>query len=98
MTMSDSARALAHLRHEAFVVARTLGPQTGVGRGRDVVPERDVLGQLRQLGAVARFRAARPVANDGEKHVVARRLEAVVQPIELVQAQDSSPAPSCRWP
>ncbi len=64
--------ALAHARDETFVVAGTLGAEARVGLGGDLVPERKVLGQIAQLGAVARLRFLRPAVDDGEQHAIAR--------------------------
>ena len=51
--------ALPHARDEAVVVARTLGADAVFGAGGDVVPERRVLRQILELGAVAGLGARR---------------------------------------
>ncbi len=79
--------ALAHARHEAVVVARTLGAETGVCRRRDLVPEREVFRQVPQLGAVADLGPRRPFPDHRQEHVVHRGAGAVLQLIQLVQAQ-----------
>ena len=64
-------RALAHQRQEAVTVTRTLGAETGVGIGGDLVPERKILGQVTQLGAVAGLRPRRPLLDHRQQDVVA---------------------------
>ncbi len=79
-------RLLAHPRHEALVVARAFGAEAGFGGGRDFIPERQILGQVLELGAVASLRPGGPFADDGKKDIV-RHGAGVVQLIEPVQAQ-----------
>ena len=79
--------ALAHPRDEAVVVARALGAEAGVRRGRDLVPERQILGQILELRAIAGIGPRRPLADDRQEDVVDRRPDAVGQLIELVHAQ-----------
>ena len=78
--------ALAHAGDETVVVARTLGAQARVGGRRDLVPERQILGQIAQLRAIADLGPGGPLADDRQKHIVDRRTGAVVELIELVQA------------
>ncbi len=79
--------ALPHLGDEAFVVARALGAQTRLGGRGDVVPEREVLRQVFDLSAVARFCARRPLADDRQKDVIRRGPRRLVDLIEPVQAE-----------
>ena len=51
------------------------------------MPEREVLGQILQLGAVAGVGARGPLADDRQEDVVDRGADAVRQLIELVDAQ-----------
>ena len=78
---------LSHPRDEAVVVARTLGSETRFGGRRHLAPEREVLGQIFELGTIAGFRALRPVADDRQEDVVSRRAGPAGELIELVQAQ-----------
>jgi hypothetical protein len=85
-------RLLAHPRHEALVVARAFGAETGFGSGRDFIPERKILGQVLELGAVAGRRPAGPFPDDGQKDIMhhgawPERRRGFVQLIEPVQAQ-----------
>src|SRR6185295_12615657 len=64
-------RALAHQRQEAVTVTRTLGAETGISIGGDLVPEAKILGQVTQLGAVAGLRSRRPLLDDRQQDVVA---------------------------
>jgi len=61
-------RALAHARHEAIVVAGTLGAQTRLDGGGHVVPHGHVFGQIGELRAIASLRPRRPLADDRQKH------------------------------
>jgi hypothetical protein len=63
--------ALAHLRHEAVAVPRTLGAETRLRLGGDVLPERQVFGKIPQLRPVSRLRVAQPGVDDGKQHAVA---------------------------
>src|SRR5689334_9427562 len=54
-------RAIAHARDEACIVFGTLLTQTRFGARVDVTPERERLRQVRQFGAIADFRLARPL-------------------------------------
>ena len=72
--------ALAHQRDVAVAVARALGAETGVGLGRDLLPEREVLRQIAQLGAVAGRRGLRPLLDDRQEYRSFGRLE---QPVRL---------------
>ena len=88
--------ALAHLGHEAVVVARALRPQTRLGLGRDLAPERQILRQIPQLGAVAGGGGGGPLGDDRQEHRALRvvaaaaveqrrrvlRLRHVVQPVQ----------------
>ena len=53
--------AVAHARDEAGIKVRTLLPRTGFRPRIDVAPERKILGQVRQLGAIAGLSSLRPV-------------------------------------
>ncbi len=89
MTTSASAASLPHPRHEAVGVSRALAAEAVLRGGRDVVPERQVLRQVGQLGAVARLGARRPVLDEGHRDarlVVARPIVEAHQ-LEAVQAQ-----------
>ena len=71
MVDDDDVRLLgpaAHARHEALVVARTLASKAGLGARRDVVPERQIFGQIVDLGAISRFRPGGPFVDDREEH------------------------------
>ena len=59
--------ALAHARDEAVVVARALGAEAVFGGRRDVVPERQVLRQILELGAVAGLGLAAPLVDDADE-------------------------------
>ena len=52
--------ALAHQRDEAVAVARALGAEARVGFGGDLLPQRQVFGQVAQLRAVAGRRLSSP--------------------------------------
>ena len=59
-------RALAHLDDEAVAVARTVGADTVLGGRGDVVPERQVLGQVLDFGAIAGFGVCQPPFEDAD--------------------------------
>ena len=54
--------ALAHAGDEAVVVARALGADAVLGRRGDVAPERQIFGQVLDLGAVAGLGVLAPSA------------------------------------
>src|SRR5439155_26951058 len=77
--------ALAHARHEALVVARTLGAEARLGSRRYLVPEREIFGQILELGSVAGRGFRRPVADDRQENVVRRRADANTGAIEAME-------------
>src|SRR5204863_1285454 len=62
-------RALAHARHEAVVVPRTLGAEARFGGRRDFAPERKILRQIVELRPVTGLGSPRPFADDRQKDV-----------------------------
>ena len=90
--------ALPHPGHEALAVARTVAAQAGLGGGRDLVPQRQVLGQIGQLGAIAGLGLRHPALDDRQEDRVvgseapALHLLAAVVLGEPVQAQVVGPA------
>ena len=59
-------RALAHADDEAVLVTRALHPHTVLGCRRDVVPERQVFGEVLDLGAVASLGRLGPLVDHAQ--------------------------------
>ena len=98
MVHDDEVRlggALSHARDEAVGVARALGADAVFRCCGDLSPERQVLGQVCDLGAIAGLRPLRPFVDDGKKNLrrgLAEQLEracfrALAERFEPVQAQ-----------
>src|SRR4051794_13339638 len=81
--------ALPHARDEAVIEARALAPQAVLAGGRDLRPERKILGQVIHLGAIAGLGLARPVVDHLDRDGILARSDrrAVAQRVELVQAE-----------
>src|SRR5437870_2751154 len=86
--------ALAHAGHETLIMAGTFAAEARFGGCRDLVPERQVFGQILDLSAIAGFGPSRPLLDDSEKHAIfyqspraATCCGTFVQLIETVQAQ-----------
>ena len=56
-------RSTPHAGDEARIEVRTLLAQAGFGTSVDVAPERERLGKIRELGAIAGFTLSRPVTD-----------------------------------
>ena len=80
-------RALAHARHEAVVVPRTLGAEARFGGRRDFAPERKILRQIVELRPVTGLGSPRPFADDRQKDVSTDWGGSLVELIEAMQAQ-----------
>ncbi len=80
-------RALAHPGDEALVVPRAFGAEAGFRRGGDFAPERQIFGQVLELGAIAGLGAAGPLPDHRKEDPVVRGAGRVVQPIQAMQAQ-----------
>ena len=89
-------RALAHPGHEALVVARAFSAEAGFGGRRHLVPERQILGQILELGAVAGLGPRGPLPDDRQKDVVGRADRRRRSADRAGAGTDSSPAPSCK--
>ena len=61
--------ALAHARDETVVVAGTFAAETGLRRRRHFVPERQILRQILELGAIAGVGPPGPFADHRQEHV-----------------------------
>ena len=80
-------RALAHPGDKAVVVPRAFGAEAGFSCGGHFAPERQIFGQVLELGAIAGLRTAGPLPDDREEHPVVRGAGRLVQPIQAMQAQ-----------
>ena len=93
MTMSDSAARWRIRVMKQSCVARARRADAALGRGREIGPDRQVLGQVLEFRAVAGLRPLRPVADGrhrvrvGERH----RHRVLAELIEAVQAEVVAP-------
>jgi hypothetical protein len=82
--------ALAHAGDEALAELGTFAAKAGVGGGGDLVPERQVLGQVAELGAVAGLGPCLPLFDHRQQERIGGGAGAVL--VEPVQAQVIRPA------
>ena len=89
ITTDGLGGAVAHPRDEAVGVARALAAEALLARRRELGPERQVVRQVFDLGAIAGLRRRQPTRRSGASApiVLRQRRERLDQPFEAMQAE-----------